>query len=105
MKSQNPGSRSIVRRWVDRVLWVAGSFVVFVLVFFDPLGIHPIDGWLQASLGYHTGEMVLASDEATGQLWTCPMHPHILEDDPADCPICGINCVPAAGGASAARPA
>ena len=32
-----------------------------------------------------------ASAEMEGQLWTCGMHPHILEDEPGQCPICGMN--------------
>jgi len=36
--------------------------------------------------------------EATQQLWTCGMHPHVLEDGPGSCPICGMDLVPAGGG-------
>ena len=38
--------------------------------------------------------------EATGQLWTCGMHPQVLEDGPGTCPICGMNLVPIEGVAS-----
>ncbi len=31
------------------------------------------------------------------QLWTCAMHPHILEDDPGLCPICNMNLTPVQG--------
>ena len=27
--------------------------------------------------------------------WICPMHPEIVKDGPADCPICGMKLVPA----------
>lgn len=30
-----------------------------------------------------------ASDDE--ELWTCGMHPHVLERDPGQCPICGMN--------------
>jgi Cu(I)/Ag(I) efflux system membrane fusion protein/cobalt-zinc-cadmium efflux system membrane fusion protein len=33
-------------------------------------------------------------DAGTGQLWTCGMHPQVLEDSPGTCPICGMNLVP-----------
>ncbi len=29
-----------------------------------------------------------------GQLYTCGMHPHVIEDAPGSCPICGMDLVP-----------
>jgi len=34
-----------------------------------------------------------------GKVWVCPMHPHILQDHPGSCPICGMDLVEMAGGA------
>jgi len=31
-----------------------------------------------------------------GTLWTCGMHPQVLEDEPGQCPICGMNLTPVA---------
>lgn len=31
------------------------------------------------------------------KLWVCPMHPHILQDHPGSCPICGMDLVEASG--------
>jgi Cu(I)/Ag(I) efflux system membrane fusion protein/cobalt-zinc-cadmium efflux system membrane fusion protein len=83
---------------LSALLLVAFSFLLFYLLFFDPWGLHPIDGWLQSRLGYHAGEMEMSSGESEGRLWTCSMHPHILEDEPGECPICGMNLVPVSGG-------
>lgn len=30
----------------------------------------------------------------TGEQWTCPMHPEVLESGPGSCPICGMDLVP-----------
>ena len=30
----------------------------------------------------------------SGDQWTCPMHPEIVEDEAGDCPICGMDLVP-----------
>ena len=38
-------------------------------------------------------EPVAETPEAQ-QLWTCGMHPHVLEHGPGQCPICGMNLVP-----------
>ncbi len=34
------------------------------------------------------------TDEATDELWTCSMHPHVLEHGPGRCPICGMDLTP-----------
>ncbi|HKI83730.1 MAG TPA: heavy metal-binding domain-containing protein, partial [Candidatus Krumholzibacteria bacterium] len=28
------------------------------------------------------------------QLWTCGMHPNVIQDHPGNCPICGMKLVP-----------
>ena len=40
-------------------------------------------------------------DEAsqTNQMWTCSMHPQIMQSEPGDCPICGMDLIPAEAGA------
>ena len=31
----------------------------------------------------------------TNQMWTCSMHPQIMKPEPGDCPICGMDLIPA----------
>ena len=50
-----------------------------------------------------------SSEEKTGDhaheqgevatMWTCSMHPQIMQSEPGDCPICGMELIPAASGA------
>ncbi|MEO5788590.1 efflux RND transporter periplasmic adaptor subunit [Gelidibacter sp.] len=40
----------------------------------------------------HSGEI------ATNQMWTCSMHPQIMQPEPGDCPICGMDLIPADAG-------
>ena len=35
------------------------------------------------------------SGESVAQMWTCSMHPQILQPEPGDCPICGMDLIPA----------
>jgi Cu(I)/Ag(I) efflux system membrane fusion protein len=35
----------------------------------------------------------------TNQMWTCSMHPQIMKSEPGDCPICGMELIPAASSA------
>ena len=39
------------------------------------------------------------SDREQSQLWTCSMHPQIMQPEPGDCPICGMDLIPAETGA------
>ncbi len=32
---------------------------------------------------------------ASNQMWTCSMHPQIMQPEPGDCPICGMDLIPA----------
>jgi Cu(I)/Ag(I) efflux system membrane fusion protein len=36
----------------------------------------------------HSNEM------ASDQMWTCSMHPQIMQPEPGDCPICGMDLIP-----------
>jgi len=44
----------------------------------------------------------LAADERTNktEIWTCSMHPQVRKPEPGDCPICGMDLIPADQGGS-----
>ena len=35
------------------------------------------------------------ANSETNQIWTCSMHPQIKQPEPGDCPICGMDLIPA----------
>ncbi|MBT8324270.1 MAG: efflux RND transporter periplasmic adaptor subunit, partial [Winogradskyella sp.] len=35
----------------------------------------------------------------TNQMWTCSMHPQIMQPEAGDCPICGMDLIPSEAGA------
>ncbi|THD66493.1 efflux RND transporter periplasmic adaptor subunit [Robertkochia marina] len=37
--------------------------------------------------------------ETAAQMYTCSMHPQIMQPEPGDCPICGMDLIPADAGA------
>ncbi|MEZ4802277.1 MAG: efflux RND transporter periplasmic adaptor subunit [Gelidibacter sp.] len=39
------------------------------------------------------------SSKGQNQMWTCSMHPQIMQPEPGDCPICGMDLIPAETGA------
>ena len=42
--------------------------------------------------------------EEENQLWTCSMHPQIMQPEPGDCPICGMDLIPAESGGGEVGP-
>lgn len=38
------------------------------------------------------------------QMWTCSMHPQIMQAEPGQCPICGMDLIPAHAGADGLNP-
>lgn len=38
--------------------------------------------------------------EETAEFWTCSMHPNVRSQEPGDCPICGMDLIPAKSGSS-----
>ncbi|CAM1372241.1 RND transporter [Tenacibaculum litopenaei] len=43
-------------------------------------------------------QTVAAHSQHKNQKWTCSMHPQIMKNEPGDCPICGMDLIPAAAG-------
>lgn len=62
------------------------------------LGLGMILGWMFFVPPYvepaeHEHEFV-PTETAEGTIWTCSMHPQIRQNEPGDCPICGMDLVP-----------
>lgn len=36
-----------------------------------------------------------STEIASGDMWTCSMHPQIMQPEPGSCPICGMDLIPA----------
>ncbi|MEM8932487.1 MAG: efflux RND transporter periplasmic adaptor subunit [Acidobacteriota bacterium] len=90
--SPGPGAP---RSAVPTLVAVLATFFVAALLFLDPLGWHGLDERLR-------GDAPTVTGAAAESLWTCPMHPEILESEPGACPICGMDLVPASDGGSTA---
>ena len=41
-----------------------------------------------------TVEQSAGGSQAAIQLYTCGMHPNVIQEEPGNCPICGMNLVP-----------
>ena len=88
---------------VRAILWTLAGALVMLFLVVDPLGVSPVDGWLgierHADVGDGDGIRLRPGGYAgtsghEDELWTCGMHPQVLEEAPGQCPICGMNLVP-----------
>ncbi|MCC6970620.1 MAG: efflux RND transporter periplasmic adaptor subunit [Phycisphaerales bacterium] len=66
-----------------------------------------IERWIlpsaRAGAGAGTDRAPTGPDSTTAaptakQIWTCGMHPQVMQDQPGDCPICHMKLTPLAGG-------
>ena len=43
-------------------------------------------------------------EEHRSEIWTCSMHPQVRQQEPGDCPICGMDLIPAESSATGLAP-
>jgi len=99
--------RHPLRRILVPLLWTVAGFLLAVLVLVDPFDLHPADRWLLGAAGAEPGAEAAGAED--GQLWTCGMHPQVIQEEPGQCPICHMDLVPldseeAAGGDASMDP-
>ena len=66
-----------------------------ILVYVGLLVVGILLGWFL--FGGSSKTETHSHDEVTenNQMWTCSMHPQIMQPEPGDCPICGMDLIPA----------
>ena len=74
------------------MVWVLVGALVMLFLVVDPFGVSPVDGWLgierTADIGHGDG------DGHGDGLWTCGMHPEVIQEEPGICPICHMDLTP-----------
>ncbi len=88
--SSSPSRRG--RRALVNVGWLGLGVVLTWGLLADPLGFLSLDSLRQRLLGEDPDAVQKAGERA--QLWTCGMHPEVIQDEPGTCPICHMNLVP-----------
>jgi len=74
------------------VAWILVGIAVTLFLVVDPLDLHPVDTWIWGAS--HGSGDIQAQPSNAASLYTCPMHPEIIQDHPGRCPICGMDLVP-----------
>ncbi len=74
------------------LIGVVAGIVLTSFLLLDPLDLHGVDDRLRGSFGDHNAHS--SSSDTEVQLWTCGMHPNVIQDEPGTCPICQMDLVP-----------
>jgi len=68
------------------------KYVMYIAI----LGVGLLSGWFLFSNSTNGETVANHNDVAeTNQMWTCSMHPQIMQPESGDCPICGMDLIPA----------
>src|SRR5690606_24783743 len=51
-------------------------------------------GWMIFGGGNNSHDDHQTTESSENQIWTCSMHPQIRQNEPGDCPICGMDLIP-----------
>ncbi|MCA9730039.1 MAG: hypothetical protein KC729_20315, partial [Candidatus Eisenbacteria bacterium] len=82
-----PARRGASSGAIRTILWSVG-ILAGVLLLGDPFDLHRVDEHLYQAIGIGHAMGKGDSESQAPQLWTCPMHPQILQKEPGSCPIC-----------------
>jgi membrane fusion protein, copper/silver efflux system len=74
--------------------WIAGALVLVTGLLLGLLIAPRQDGSGNLSDAHHDHDDHDHAVDENGE-WTCSMHPQIRQDEPGDCPICGMDLIPA----------
>ena len=70
------------------------------IVYLGILAVGLLLGWiLFGSSSKPEAEHNHSEVEESNQMWTCSMHPQIMQPEAGDCPICGMDLIPSEAGA------
>jgi Cu(I)/Ag(I) efflux system membrane fusion protein/cobalt-zinc-cadmium efflux system membrane fusion protein len=70
--------------------WVAAGILIGLLLTI-PLRFAPVETWIAGLI-----QRAPEATEPAAELWTCPMHPDVIQSEPGQCPVCGMDLVPMA---------
>jgi len=88
---KNPMNRMKRNDWIRGGLLVGAGILLGALVF-SSSGASEQKSAQQGN--QHTHDTAVGSGEEE-TVWTCSMHPQVRQDEPGDCPICGMELIPA----------
>ncbi|EMI41343.1 efflux RND transporter periplasmic adaptor subunit [Rhodopirellula sp. SWK7] len=79
-------------KWLGRTVTHASVILLVFIGGIALIGVAQRLDWIQRSGDAASGDGSHVHDGET--IYTCPMHPQIRQNEPGDCPICGMKLVP-----------
>ncbi|MFW2390425.1 MAG: efflux RND transporter periplasmic adaptor subunit [Polyangiales bacterium] len=79
-------NRSNESRLTNNAAWIALPIVA--------LAAFGLGGWLLGGSRSNTTPVAPQASQAEESVWTCSMHPQIRQEEPGQCPICGMDLIP-----------
>jgi RND family efflux transporter MFP subunit len=79
---------------LTNLVWVGLGVLLTWGLLANPLGLSSLDSLRHRLLGDHPAAQERAGAGESAQLWTCGMHPEVIQDEPGTCPICHMDLVP-----------
>ena len=77
----------------SKLLFLCLGLLAGLILFLDPLHIHLLDDALRGN-----GRVESVTSGPEEGLWTCGMHPDVIQEEPGICPICRMDLVPLKSG-------
>jgi hypothetical protein len=71
------------------------TWIIILIVI--TLGVGIVGGFMIARRSTVSEEATETGADSTKQLYTCGMHPQIIQEGPGNCPICGMKLTPIKG--------
>lgn len=88
-----PPASKRMRVFSTSIFFVLG-FALATFIFWNPFEVSFLS--TGPSERVQEEETLTAETTKETELWTCPMHPQVLEKEPGNCPICSMKLVPVA---------
>jgi len=82
------------RRVLVNAAWLALGIALSWGILANPLGLPGLDPLRHRLLGDRPTPSQGPTAGDSTQLWTCGMHPEVIQDEPGTCPICHMDLVP-----------
>ncbi|MFO8112441.1 MAG: efflux RND transporter periplasmic adaptor subunit [Desulfosalsimonadaceae bacterium] len=81
-----------INKWIGGAALVLAGLLAGYLLFSGGAPPHDRENGATAE---HAGHQDTGEENGGIEYWTCSMHPSVRADEPGDCPICGMDLIPA----------